>query len=258
MKKCIVLLLSAMCSIMVYAQKDYDSILKEGKVWRMEYKLVVDPEYGDAYIDAIIMLKGDTIIDDIPFKQMCRKSWRRGEESEPTEWDVTRWFIGEKDGKIYDWLDYIPSCPRKQMDLSLNVGEEIVAPSSKFIYFAKTVSDTILSLSGDKRPRRCLSVFRKGMDDDVRRSDIWIEGIGSLKSGLTGLDGKDGNGSWPRLLRCEDNGVCIYEAEDVSADIQTVKKNCTTDAVTYDLQGRRVLQPQKGGLYIREGRKVMY
>ena len=265
MKRCVVLLLSALCSIIVYAQKEYDSILKEGKVWRMEYKLVVEPGYGDVYNDEIIMLKGDTLIDEVPFKQMHKKSWRRGEESEPTEWKAIRCYIGEKDGKIY-YLEDNPYNPSYRpylivMDFSLGIGDDFVYTStgsgSQIVYAVKTASDTIFSCSDDKRPRRCLSVIEKDIEFYMR-SDIWIEGVGAVKTGLTGIFGLYQYGAYPKLLRCEDNGVCIYEAEDVSADIQTVKENHTTGAVTYDLQGRRVLQPQKGGLYIREGRKVVY
>ena len=35
---------------MAYAQKEYDSLLKEGKVWTMSYKATLNPEvYPDLY-----------------------------------------------------------------------------------------------------------------------------------------------------------------------------------------------------------------
>lgn len=130
MKRNIILLFSIYCSIMAYAQKEYDSFLKEGKVWRMEYKQVVYE--GESYQDKIIMLSGDTLIDDIPFRRMLEKRWMRGIQDEPKDWKATYGYIGEKDGKVYYWHNSYPTTPQIVMDFSLNEGDNVVGSQESF------------------------------------------------------------------------------------------------------------------------------
>lgn len=68
MRKSVLLMLLAFCSMMVYAQKEYESLLEEGKVWKMEYKAAIPQEYVERYSYEDVVLQGDTVIDGIPFK----------------------------------------------------------------------------------------------------------------------------------------------------------------------------------------------
>ena len=85
MRKSVLLMLLAFCSMMAYAQKEYESLLEEGKVWKMEYKAVLPSEYGEHYSYENVVLQGDTVIDGIPFK------------STGTYW------IGQKDSVVYEY-----------------------------------------------------------------------------------------------------------------------------------------------------------
>ena len=259
MRKSVLLMLLAFCSMMMYAQKTYESLLEEGKVWKMEYKQVVAPEYGDVYYDEVIMLQGDTLIGDIPFKRIYTKGWLRGEQSEPADWSSRNEFIGELDGKIYYWQNSYPATPHIVMDFSLNVGESMVG-SEYDEFVVKAVSDTILASSEDKQSRRCISASIKDRGDLDRYSDTWIEGIGSVKGGLKGVDGTFVMGAYPKLLRCEVNGVCIYDREGSKSEtlnITTPMDNSYhLNNIYFNLQGRPVKSTPKHGIYIKDGRKV--
>lgn len=253
MKRNIILLFSIYCSIMAYAQKEYDSFLKEGKVWRMEYKQVVYE--GESYQDKIIMLSGDTLIDDIPFRRMLEKRWMRGIQDEPKDWKATYGYIGEKDGKVYYWHNSYPTTPQIVMDFSLNEGDNVVG-STGVVYVVKAVSDTILSRSDDKRTRRCISVSIKDGEDLDRYSDTWIEGIGSIKGGITGIEGTFVAGAFPKLLLCEDNDICIYNTEDdLRSAIHHGLNNKNGDTY-FQLNGLPVIRSSHG-IYVKDGKKVV-
>ena len=48
------------------------------------------------------------------------------------------------------------------------------------------------------------------------------------------------------------------ENEDGTTSIYDVYENVDSNGMIFDLQGRRVLEPQKGGMYIIDGKKVIY
>ena len=152
MRKIVILFFSFLLSIIVYAQNQYDTILKEGMVWRMESEIPVAEGY--TYFDAIYTLRGDTLINDIPFKGLYKKSWSRGEQEESIDW-YNNGFIGEQNGKVYFWAGMSSKAPQLVMDFTLSVGDTFVDPSG-FEYIVKNVSDTILSRSDDQRPRHCI------------------------------------------------------------------------------------------------------
>ncbi len=52
--------------------------------------------------------------------------------------------------------------------------------------------------------------------------------------------------------------VVFYDADGAATAIETLALDEDGAAIIYDLQGRRVQNPRKGGLYIIGGRKVMY
>ena len=60
------MLLSFFCSIMVHAQKEYDSFLKEGKVWKMEYPPSQPNPDDDVSYFRCVKLQGDTLRKRFP------------------------------------------------------------------------------------------------------------------------------------------------------------------------------------------------
>lgn len=236
-------------------KKEYDTILKEGMVWRMEAKMVVAEGYS--YSDAIYTLRGDTLINDIPFKGLYIKSWLRSKQEESADW-CNNGFIGEQNGKVYFWA-MPPIAPKLVMDFTLNVGDTFVDPSG-YVYIVKNVSDTILSRSDDQRPRRCISLVMKYKESF--NPDIWIEGVGSVYGGIRGILSTNVMGAYPKLLRCEDNGVCIYESEDYQTSIRIVQDDQNRSIKESNKKGSYLLNglpttPSTRGIYIQDGKKVI-
>lgn len=114
MKKNLLLLFLSLVSICINAQKNFESLLQDGKVWKVEYSSTpVETVERYAYED--IVLQGDTIIDGIPFKS-----------------DGYSW-IGQKDGVVYNCVEYMNlGQPYPYMDFSLNVGNEFVIYEKEF------------------------------------------------------------------------------------------------------------------------------
>ena len=93
--------------------------------------------------------------------------------------------------------------------------------------------------------------------------DIWVEGIGSSKSGIYADWGVSiGTFMGSKLLSVYDGEECIFTAADFTTKGTVGIKSSVTasrmnSSVYYDLQGRRLAQPPTKGLYIRDGQKVM-
>ena len=100
------------------------------------------------------------------------------------------------------------------------------------------------------------------------RYGYWIEGVGTLKEPLDNYTGYLLGGNI-RLSNCVVNGDTIYSYTDnfkyeealskkYATGISTVKAGAKARAESwYDLQGRQVTRPEKGRIYIHDGRKVV-
>lgn len=65
------------------------------------------------------------------------------------------------------------------------------------------------------------------------------------------------------LVSVEVNGKTIFTREGLSnaltsIQVKTINEWMSYEHDVYDLQGRRVLTPQRGGLYIQGGKKLIY
>lgn len=274
MKKTIVLLLTklkAMRMIVIplllaslgqaYAQEAYESLLLDGKIWQMEYKLALPPEYGEHLSSEELVMKEDTLVDDIPFKRVYGIS-RSDVDGELVQ-TPKGYMIGQKDGCVYqyeeneDWVQkYYPI-----MDFSLNVGdvftlycEDPLDDEQRLFelqkYQVTAVSDTVIANSSDRRPRQCIHVKSANSD---KLQDCWVEGIGSLKDGIIGRI-RHTYGSSKRLTRCTYANEVLYSFDSEVA-IRTVLCDNRSDDVYYDLQGRRLTDKPASGVYIQQGKK---
>ena len=219
---------------LVQKEKEYyESLLSESKVWTMVYKLVVNPqEYGDVYNFVDTKLVGDTIINDIPFKQKYCREWKLGEEI-PTEWTATDNYLGQDGGKVYLYSDRNKMMV-EDMDFSLNVGDERICYYQYYYdkemplrFVATAVSDTILNNTDRHVPRKCIHVLLPEGQTNAQDSDIWIDGIGSMRLGLDGMGMIQAAGSIPKLYRVTDVNGVIYQSTLPSSwadGITTVRK----------------------------------
>ena len=236
-------------------REDYESLLSESKVWTMAYKAVVNPEeYGDVYRFVETKLVGDTIINDIHFKQKYRREWILGQEK-ISQWSATDEYLGQDGGKVYQYSDRNKMMV-EDMDMSLNIGDKTLCyyqydedKELPFCFVATAVSDTILNNTDIIVPRKSIHVYLEDYPADM---DIWIDGIGSVTLGIDGLGLFHATGAIPKLYKVTDgdaykgNSDVIYQNLDLTNDIRTVNKKRKTDDAVYNLLGHRLSAPTKG------------
>jgi len=208
---------------LVLKEKEYyESLLSESKVWTMVYKLVVNPqEYGDVYNFVDTKLVGDTIINNIHFKQKYSREWNM-RKGTPTEWTATDNYLGQDGGKVYLYSDRNKMIV-EDMDFSLNVGDERICyyqfdkdKEEPLCFVATAVSDTVLNNTDIQEPRKCIHVMllEDQTNDYPQDSDIWIDGIGSVKLGIDGMGMIRAAGSIPKLYRVTDGDAVIYQSDN--------------------------------------------
>ena len=236
-------------------QEEQNFLLSWYKCWTMNYKLVVSEEYGDQRIIQETVLKGDTIINGIHCMQRYERECRQGEEMPETwkEWS----YIGQEGSRIYLY-DSSTKELNPIMDFGLNVGDVFTLPSDGFDLRVTAVTDTIIASSSDRRHRKCIHLQ---LDNSDIEADVWVEGIGSLIYGITGMNVMY-TGSYPHLEKCVENSSLLYSrSDDVNSISDAPRLNDKGQMINdkrggvYDLQGRRLTQKPEKGVYIENGRK---
>jgi hypothetical protein len=215
-------------------------LLEDGKRWEIKWAGAGLEYY---YTNEIT---GDTIINDV--------SYRILDES----------FLREDDSKVYIWEKY----DEREIvlyDFDLKEGD-------LFEDYVVLCVDTIV-VHGISRKRIGLSdnyyidLYQKYLGDKYDEKDpmcwlvCWVEGIGSQYSPSHYFDWQIAGPSC-RTMKCVINDICMFTYDDffakpVSSISNPVSSISVSNAV-YDLQGRRVQTPQRGGLYIKDGRKLIY
>ena len=203
-----VILLSA--ALAGQAQGDYIPLNVDGMVWTMWNKLSVPTGDGRVSYERY-KAEGDTIIDGSKFERILGSYI--DDVTNQQQWGSTSYFIRDDNGKIYLCKTTAGGKNEKElvMDFTLKVGDVLPV----YGYQVIAVSDTILNGSCDRQTRRCLLVKIPG--DDVWDgygyvlSDVWIEGIGSLKYGFKGAFGRAELGSFTRLEKCEMGNSVLFD-----------------------------------------------
>ena len=238
-----------------------ESFLEEGKTWLMRYKLAVNPkEYGTVYRFNETSLRGDTTINGVPFKGIYQRTYNPEDNLQHGEWHSTSSWLGQDGSKIYLyeclWGDTFDL--RLIMDFEKSAGDvvalgELISDETPGVEFVViSVSDTILENSADRCPRKCLYLQNR---IDPTETDVWIEGIGSLNFGITGIVGSTHSGSIPLLMKCTKGDVILYQIQDDNTSIRdNVSKEDNSTGNCYDLQGRWVNSPLRPGIYIQNGK----
>ena len=196
----------------------YRPLINDNKEWTMAYLSVIPqdfPGFQQSFDYEQIKLGSTIEVDGITFKQIVRSEWNYGEEG-PTNWKETEMYIGEVDGKVYFYDHWSTSYHLVQvMDFTLQEGDTYRQHTSNddhdnyadFVVVA--VTDTVIATSVDKTPRKCLYIGRVG---ESKIYDVWVEGIGSLVSGVYGTYSYFMNGAIPTLRTCKEDGQTLYDA----------------------------------------------
>ena len=270
MKKGIMKLLTAtllfLCaSATAYAQQQYEyhPYVKEGKVWNYEVTETYIDEMAalaSKKYDRTCRIEGDTIVGGRPCKKFITTQ-------QDTTWQT---YIYEENQCVYEYLPiYInnvaqPSRWMKSYDFSMREGDELIWYDEEGGYRHSTYqvvsADTIFV-----KNRFYRRIYIGLMYDEEAKGHPWTEGIGTHNGSLEFVVAIDGR--FPRyslrLKSVVEDGEVIFEYEDFGAKPVTSgihESVLATDEgnldKTFDLQGRRVANPQKG-IYVRNGKKVV-
>ena len=210
MKKTLLFITMMLGTALSVQAQEYKPMLEEGKMWTIQYELVLGPEYRDVYVYTDVKIEGDSIYEGKVYKKIYEREVDRNEVI-PTEWTFTGQLIGEEDRKIYILRKENEEVRRELvMDFSLGVGDVLdsqpTASSTPFRVVA--VTDTILANSTDKTPRKCMHVEHPNASFI---SDVLIEGIGSQRYGLWGVKDFVGNpGGITTLSGCCEGATSLY------------------------------------------------
>ncbi|MBR5039146.1 MAG: hypothetical protein IKX65_10560 [Prevotella sp.] len=210
MKRILIMIMSV-SPMFASAQKEYDSVVSESRLWTMDMKMRLDPKEYNINWETEMKLAGDTIINGIHFMRRYYRDWQKGEEK-PEKWITTNEYVGQDGSRVYVYDDMFKTM-KLDMDFSLNVGDKIVVddedPNYVFYFVVTAASDTILDSSTDRTPRRCLHVQMEWFPDVT---DIWIEGIGSLTYAVSGVMQFFATGGADfKLTRCTDGDEVLYQ-----------------------------------------------
>ena len=181
----------------------YQFLAKENMTWKMAYKLAVDSEQGDVFQYSDLRFQYTEMFNDtISFNRVYSQS-RTMDGTEIHSWAPENYSIGETRGRVYQMVegstDIFPI-----MDFTLKVGDELQVYGD-VTYKVIAVSDTLMGNVPDCHLRHCIYVKDKNSGEE----DCWVEGIGSLKYGISGIMSQ-ADGSIPRLLQCAQNGRNLY------------------------------------------------
>ena len=223
----------------------------EDKVWTMGYRT-----NHDVLKNSETKLCGDTIIDGIHFKRKYERGWLKGEKK-PDEWTATDEYIGQNLGKVYMYSNKLKRA-KIDMDFSLSEGDTFTCCG----YEDNDERQTFL-VTGIEQKWGFEDLVRKKFiylqsKDNPDITDTWIEGIGSMTTGITGTSHLIPDGSACKLTLHTWGDIILHVAEDFSTSVRTVEQAKHSEATIYDLQGRKIANSQlKPGIYIRDGRKYV-
>ena len=197
----------------------YRPLINDNKEWTITYLYSAifpnEPGYQQSFFYEQIKLGSTIEVDGMTLKQIVRSQWNSGEDG-PTNWKETEMYLGEAGGKVYFYDHWSTNYHLVQvMDFTLQEGDTYRQHTSNddhdnyadFVVVA--VTDTVIATSVDKTPRKCLYIGRVG---ESKIYDVWVEGIGSLVSGVYGTYQYFMNGAIPTLRTCQQDGQTLYEA----------------------------------------------
>ena len=225
---------------MVSVAQTYVPVLSEGKVWR--YATVNRYERTDTTGFYKIMVSGDTIVNHF----VCKKILVQNENGQHP---VQTFVAYETDGKVYKVTDNDFTL---LFDIGLQKGDYIDN-------LAQVVAESETVINGIRR--RIIVV--DSMVDHFGEEYYYliIEGVGVSKDEFIPNFNLGNNDEFCTLVSCTDKGTIIISEESLR-NIETGIKSPTftnrKDDAYYDLNGIKILIPQKGYLYICNGKKIVF
>lgn len=221
---------------------EYIPILEDGKRWVISHSVVGSEN------DMTLCVSGDSVLNGNRYAVMGH--------------DLLR----EEGEKVYIY-DHNRQCDMILYDFSLTLGDVAYDELEEDVRLHVVCVDTI-EVRGVSRKRigfiteGRLESYGNAIDfaDPKEWNQCWVEGIGSMY-GPTDTYGWFIIGASTSMQRCYMGGECVFTYDDFFA--KPVSGICRTpfspldSSTPYDLQGRKVLHPQSGDIYIKGGKKFI-
>lgn len=240
----IFILLAIFSSVCGYAQEEYKKMLTDGKVWYCKEARATRPN-EEIYHVYTITVVGDTVVNGL----LCKRL-RYNNITENTVGYSAAYEEGKRVYAFYgdEMILYF--------DFGLNVGDKAVDYRDVYVE-----SKEEILVKGRKYNRLTLN-YKDGTE---KSREYWVEGIGcEEKSSIATLISFP-VGHMDYVLSCYDNGECIFTNDDfattnTTAGVKAVEtdRSRQKSSKMYDLTGKEVSRPQSGGVYIKDGKKVVY
>ncbi len=225
----------------------YHLMLKEGKTWNYTYVHYDDidepPYHVESTWNMAYVLRGDTVIGGERAMKMYR-------DSKGVTTYIGAWV---EDGMRVYVVPAAKEVKQLKYDFTIPVGHERYIEDDPYCLMYLNKVDTI-ELNGIMFNRFNFNLY----DDGIEAYD-WIEGIG----GFDGILHPDPYTmrtcvcDYAKFVSCYEDGKQIYPEVELADSIGRVTTPSMGNAI-YDLQGRRVNTPQRGGLYIQGGKKFIF
>lgn len=221
--------------------QEYKKMFKNGRVWN--YIVSNSGILDQKYITVTVI--GDTVVDGRTRSKLHFHTIYMTGDNEQCKFSSYDYYntAYEEDGKIYYGDGKEPL-----MDFSMHKGDAIG--------WQNVHEEDYIEVRGVKYRR--LELYPDGGTKYYKR--YWVEGIGASCC-LAMNTGEDIHAisEITYLESCYDNGQLIFSHDDfylpAITGIAAVKPSAPTDGKAYDLSGRRISQPAKNGIYIKDGHK---
>lgn len=233
---------SMLLSLSAFAQEQTESkpFFTDGKCWLYWHHPTIDESY---YFTLTVV--GDTVVEGKDAKILLRDNLYDGISGLPR---TSKEVYLEENGKIFM---YSPESEQKFLplfDFNVRKGDKVND---------RLVVEDVFTPDYLGQPTRF--IWFGG-------TSYWIEGIGANNNLIMmydneGLFPTGGIGS--QLLQCFDNGRIIFDSEDIKivyqrlAGVNDIQMRPDSDTV-YDLYGRRVQSPEKGKIYVKGAKTVVW
>ena len=268
-KHIISLLFVFTCVTMAIAD-NYIPLVKEGAVWVYDRR-GVDFQYP--YVPTMkLWFEGDTIINGEQYKCLYNEFVLyvfHGSDWDNPERRVNTGYYGawqERDKKVYVWDVY---GQKKVLYYDFNLKKDDVVPDLPFdpeVAWKKITDEDTIEVNGIKRRRLELTYDYYELGVHRITQSYWVEGIGSFKDLLT----PTGCMTWGGFSGFEyfEGDSCLFTLNEfllpkngngTATEVRTSSiKDCPLKtSPIFDLQGRRLSEKPKRGMYIKDGKKYV-
>lgn len=248
----------------------YRTVMPDGRVWKGVAVSFVGLEGDYVETEFSVAVAGDTVVADRTVRKLAYTYKLPGDDSQHTNivlafedngqvylYDNDRYgyvFVGEPGNVVWEsWADF------KIFDMGYVVGDN---DNGCGCDTRVTAADTV-TVRGVSRRR--LTVDKRSYDGRFTRT-YWVDGIGAsvLYDAELAYDLPTNYSAFNYMYvtHCYDNGQLVFSAADYAAPATSICGARADEAVRhtaiYDLSGRPVASPAAGGVYIRDGRKMVW